>query len=116
MYTLYTYIFCCLYFFFNAENDDFILPSSQSIVFPSSAAVNDEMCLQFQILGDDLREDNETFTVLLESENQLDIIVGDISQIPVTILNDQDRESHASIVNMLLELMRIITFLLAQLY
>ena len=88
----YTY---CLYFSFNAESDDFILPSSQSIIFPSSAVVNDEMCLQFQIIGDDLREDNETFTVLLESENRLDMIVGDITQIPVTILNDQDRESHA---------------------
>lgn len=71
------------------------------------------MCLQFQILGDDFREDNETFTVLLESENQLDVIAGDITQIPVTILNDEDRESHACIVNMLLELM---TFLLVQLY
>ena len=95
-------LFYCLYFSFNAENDDFILPSSQSIIFPSSAVVNDEMCLQFQIIGDDLREDNETFTVLLESENQLDMIVGDITQIPVTILNDQDRESHTCIVNMLL--------------
>lgn len=60
------------------------------------------MCLQFLIIGDDLREDNEIFTVLLEPENQLDVIVGDVMQIPIAII-DQDRESHTCIINMLVQ-------------
>ena len=69
-------------------------PSSQSIIFPSSAAEGDSMCLQFQIIGDDFKEADETFNVLLNTENSFDIVVGDVSQIPITIEDDMDRKSH----------------------
>ena len=52
------------------------------------------MCLQFQIIGDDFKEADETFNVLLNTENRFDIVVGDVSQIPITIEDDMDRKSH----------------------
>ena len=54
------------------------------------------MCLQFQIIGDDFKEEDETFNVLLNAENRFDMVVGDVSQIPITIEDDNDRKSYSS--------------------
>ena len=59
------------------------------------------MCLQFQIIGDDFKEEDETFNVLLNTENRFDMVVGDVSQIPITIENDMDRKSHSFTVMLL---------------
>ena len=63
-----------------------------TITFPPDSAVLSQRCLQYQIIGDDFLEADETFIITVVAENRFDIIEGP-SNISIAILNDQDCES-----------------------
>ena len=75
-----------------ADSEDFTPSDPQTITFPSTAMVNDENCVDYQIVGDDFKELDETLTIDLVGENPVDMIAGD-SQVTVTIEDDQDCKS-----------------------
>lgn len=49
------------------------------------------MCATYQVIGDDVSEDEETFSIRFEVQNGNDMISGATS-VSITILDDQDRE------------------------
>lgn len=59
------------------------------VVFPDTSNVGDSRCAQFQIIGDEFKEADETFTINDVAENQFDSISGQ-SMFQVTILDDGD--------------------------
>ena len=69
----------------------------QTIVFPDTSVVTDSLCAQFQLIGDDFKEADETFTINVEAENRFDII-SEPSQFQVTILDDGDCKSSSVII------------------
>ena len=64
----------------------------QTIVFPSDSTVGSEQCVEYQTIGDDIRELDETFTVNLVGENMRDNITG-AAEVSVTIQDDMDGNS-----------------------
>ena len=61
------------------------------LTFPSTSVVGDTVCQQYTIIGDDVKEADETFTVSVTPANSIDIIDG-ADQVTVTITDDGDRE------------------------
>ena len=74
-----------------ADSEDFTPSDPQMITFPSTAIVTDTMCVDYDIVGDDYREVDDTLTIDLAAENPVDVING-ASQVSVTILDDGDGE------------------------
>ena len=72
-----------------AANDDFEAPNSPTIVFPIGTPLLTEICVQYQIVDDEFKEYDETFTIVVTPEHNFDIIVGP-SEISVTIIDDMD--------------------------
>ena len=72
-----------------AATDDVEPPTSQTITFPPGTPELTQMCSMYQIIDDLYKEFNETFTIFVYAENRFDIIEG-LSQIVVTIIDDQD--------------------------
>ena len=72
--------------------DDFAPQNPLTITFPPGSKLLSERCLRYQIVGDDFKEVDETFTINVVAENRFDIIRGP-SNILVTIESDQDCES-----------------------
>ena len=72
-----------------AATGDVEPPTSQTITFPSGTPELTQMCSVYQIIDDVYKEFNETFTIFVNVENRFDIIEG-LSQIFVTIIDDQD--------------------------
>lgn len=64
---------------------------TQTIAFPSTSSLNDTSCTQYTILGDDIKEQEETFRVSVTAVSSVDIVSGD-SEISITILPDGDGE------------------------
>ena len=64
---------------------------STVVTFPSTSVVGDTVCQQYTIIGDDVKEADETFTVSVSPVNSIDIIDG-ADQVTVTIPDDGDRE------------------------
>ena len=81
---------CALYT--TTATDDFAPQNPLTITFPPRSVPPCERCLQYQIVGDDFKEVDETFTINVVAENRFDFIQGP-SNILVTIQNDQDCES-----------------------
>ena len=61
------------------------------VTFPSTSVVGDTVCQQYTIIGDDVREADETFTISVTAVNSVDIITGQ-NEISVTIMDDGDGE------------------------
>ena len=74
-----------------ADSEDFTPSDPQIITFPSTAIVTDMMCVDYDVVGDDYREVDDTLTIDLAAENPVDVING-ASQVSVTILDDGDGE------------------------
>ena len=55
------------------------------------SAINENICTSVRVRGDQIRENNETFTVRFQASNPLDIIEGS-NTLTVTILDDGDGE------------------------
>ena len=62
-----------------------------TIAFPALISVmeGDVICQSVTVIGDDIMEGNETFTVVMTPENDLDDIIGS-SSVTITILTDAD--------------------------
>ena len=73
----------------HADSQDITPSGSQSLVFPSDSVVGDTMCVTYEIVGDKLKEADETLTVTLEQEN-LDDSISNTRQISITIEDDGD--------------------------
>ena len=65
---------------------------NQPFVIPSASAVGQSVCVTYQLVwGDDIRESEETFSVIVSSENPNDMISG-VSSVTITIPVDNDSE------------------------
>ena len=70
---------------------DFAPQNPLTIPYPSGSVLLNERCLPHHIVGDDIKEVDEIFTINVVAENIFDFISGP-SNISVTIENDQDCE------------------------
>ena len=70
-------------------SDDFTPTTPQTIVFESDSIVNETRCVEYEIIGDDFKELDETLTIDLFGDDPLDVIAG-AAPISVIIENDQD--------------------------
>ena len=78
-----------------ADSNDFVELENLLLTIPSSSAVGDSTCQSVTIVGDDVLESDEIFTVILYPVNPEDSINGS-STSTVTILNDGDGMSGLS--------------------
>ena len=58
------------------------------VTFPSTSVEGDTVCQQYTIIGDDVMEEDETFTVSVSAVNSIDIIDG-TDQVTVIINDDE---------------------------
>ena len=56
--------------------DDFTPQNPLTITFPPQSAPSHKRCVQYQIIGDDFKEVDETFTINVVAENRFDFIQG----------------------------------------
>lgn len=72
------------------ENSDYV-PLSVTVGFPAdpSPLVGSVICQVITIIGDDVMEEDEMFTVVMTPINDFDTIVGPLS-VNITIRNDED--------------------------
>lgn len=74
-----------------ADESDYVPLSDVIVSFPSNPTlpIGSTICQTISIIGDDIREDNETFTVVMAPEYDLDQIIGS-SSVTITITDDGD--------------------------
>ena len=65
------------------------------LTFPATSEVGDTVCQQYTIIGDHVKEADETFTISVTAVNSVDIITNQ-EVISVTITDDGDGEEHYS--------------------
>ena len=81
-----TLIFTC-----SLDTTDFMLLEMQ-VVIPSTTVQGQGVCVAaITILGDDLVEGNETFQLMIQPTNPLDMVVADRSTVTVTIVDDDGK-------------------------
>ena len=68
-------------------SDDFTPTTPQTIVFESDSVVNEMRCVEYEIIGDDFKELDETLTIVF-GDDPLNVI--DAAQVSVIIEDDQD--------------------------
>lgn len=78
-----------------ADSNDFVELDNLLLTIPSSSVVGDSTCQSVTIVGDDVLESDEIFTVILYPMNPEDSITGSNTS-TVTILNDGDGMSGLS--------------------
>ena len=71
---------------------DFAPQDPVTITFLPGTLRSSRRCSQYQIVGDDFKEVDETFTINVVAENRYDLIRGPSNTV-VTIESDQDCES-----------------------
>ena len=78
----------CYYY---TDNSDYVPLSEVVIGFPAEPSVmkGDSVCQTITIIGDDIMEGNESFTVIMTPVNDLDDIIGSTS-VTILILLDED--------------------------
>ena len=69
--------------------NDFSPQHTTSITFPSGSVVNDRRCSEYRIIGDDIKEDSETFGLSISPVDSINTIVGNPS-VFITIQDDGD--------------------------
>lgn len=79
----------CMSLVLQSDASDFLTLSNEQFTVPSTAPLNQDVCFDLTINGDEIREGNETFTVAVLVGNSNDIIVGS-NTVTVTILDDND--------------------------
>lgn len=74
-----------------ADEDDYTSLSGEIVRFPadSDLPLNTTTCQTVSITGDDIREKNETFTVMVTPEHDFDKVIG-IQNLTITIQDDGD--------------------------
>ena len=71
--------------------NDFSLLASEVLTIPSTAAVSTAVCLDITVPGDMMVEDNETFTISVETSNPNDVIMGP-NTATITIVDNDSKE------------------------
>ena len=77
-----------------AGASDFGMLGNEILTIPSTAAVSTAVCLNITIPGNMIVEDNETFTISVETSNPNDVIMGP-STATVTILDNDSKETRS---------------------
>lgn len=72
-----------------ADASDFVELTDQPFIVPSTTLVNQDVCFELSIIGDEIREGDETFTVTVAVANSNDFIVGS-NIATITIQEDSD--------------------------
>ena len=83
------YILHILLTSFPSDSSDFLTLTNEQFTIPSTTPLNQDVCFDLSINGDEIREGDETFTVTITVGNSNDVIVGS-STVEVTILDDND--------------------------
>ena len=86
------------------------------VTFPSTSEVGDTVCQRYTIIGDDVKEADETFTVSVSPVNSIDIIDG-ADQVTVTIPDDGDCElglAHSVLFNGTSLIFKLVLFTVRQ--
>ena len=73
-----------------AGASDFSLLANEVLTIPSTAAVSTAVCRDITVSSDMIVEDNETFTISVETSNLNDVIMGS-STATVTILDNDGK-------------------------
>ena len=76
-------------FFSLLDESDFVPLSSAHFTLPLTTPLNQDVCFDLSIKGDEIREEDETFTVTVSVGNSNDIISGS-NAVTVTIQDDND--------------------------
>ena len=86
--------FCTSVSFSHADENDYKPLSGKKVRFPanSNLKIGTTTCQNVSIIDDDIREGNETFTVIVTPENNLDKVNG-IQNMTITIQDDGDGNS-----------------------
>ena len=71
--------------------DDFSPQTPVVVTFNSNSVVGSTVCATYTIIGDNFREEDESFVVLVTPVNGVDLITG-ADQVSVTIEDDGDCE------------------------
>ena len=74
---------------FNAGEQDFLPLTNQELVIASTVIEGESVCTNITVVGDDILEANETFTVFVAVNNSNDRIIGPITA-TVIIIQDGD--------------------------
>ena len=87
-------MFCTSVSFSHADENDYVPLLGETVRFPANSdlPLGTTTCQNVSIIGDDIREENETFTVIVTPENNLDKVNG-IQNITITIQDDGDGNS-----------------------
>ena len=69
---------------------DFMLLTSE-VVIPYTTAQDQGVCVAVTILGDTIVEGNETFQLMIQPTNPLDMVLAGRSTVSVTIVDDDGK-------------------------
>ena len=80
------------------DNSDYVPLSEVIVGFPADSSImnGDSVCQTITIIGDDILEGDESFTVSMTPENDLDEIVGPAS-LTITIEADNDGKHNSNV-------------------
>ena len=76
-------------FLTTAAEDDFSPLTDLTITFTSNSVVNSSSCVQYTIIGDDVKEGAESFRVSVTADNNVDLILGDTT-VDISIQDNGD--------------------------
>ena len=77
--------------FFYAGANDFIPLANGVLTIPSTATVSTAVCFNITVTSDMIVENNETFTISVETSNPDDVILG-ATTATVTIVDDDSKK------------------------
>lgn len=75
--------------YYYIDENDFIPLTEVQFIVPSASQLNQDVCFDLSVNGDEIREADETFMVTVTMGNSNDIIVGS-NTVTVTIEDDND--------------------------
>lgn len=73
------------------DDSDYVPLTSQLITIPAESTISQDFCATFSVLGDNIREDDETVSINVQVQDTTDIFEGQTS-VTITILDDGDGE------------------------
>ena len=83
------FLFVILYAYLGL--DDFEAFENRALVIPSATRVDEAVCSTINILGDDVRESDEVFSIMAATADPNDSIVG-LNSFTITIIDNGDGE------------------------
>lgn len=77
--------------FSHADENDYTPLSGEIVTFPADPdlPLGSTACQTVSIIGDDIREENETFIVIISPQNDMDNVIG-MENMTITIQDDGD--------------------------